>query len=157
VFSRKTYTNVFPDVGISNAIGFQSSTMDDSLMFHAASGSGIVVKPGQGLALVSGRTSVTGEFPLLGASSTFHNYDIEATILYYPPTVSGTFPATGDVDQGILYGPNGNDYTGTLEQPIPADVKLGVSYGANGTEFTGTYSGGGGGNTYSKSRVVNKG
>jgi len=85
VFSRKTYTNVFPDVGISNAIGFQSSTMDECLMFQAASGSGIVVKPGQGLALVSGRTSATGEFPLLGASSTFHNYDIEATILYYPP------------------------------------------------------------------------
>jgi hypothetical protein len=36
-------------------------------------------------------------------------------------------------------------------------VKLGVQYGAGGTEFTGTYAGGGGGNTYSKSRVVNKG
>jgi hypothetical protein len=94
---------------------------------------------------------------LLNASSTFHNYDIEATILYHPPTVSGTYPAVGDVDQGVLYGPNGNDYTGTLEQPIPADVKLGVQYGAGGTEFTGTYAGGGGGNTYSKSRVVNKG
>jgi len=44
-----------------------------------------VVKPGQGLALVSGRTSATGEVPLLGTSSTFHNYDIEATILYHPP------------------------------------------------------------------------
>jgi hypothetical protein len=31
-----------------------------------------------------------------------------------------------------------------------------VQYGAGGTEFTGTYAGGGG-NTYSKSRVVNKG
>jgi len=89
VFNRKTYTPVFPDVGISNAIGFQSSTMNDSLMFEADSGSGIIVKPGQGLALVSGRTSATGEFPLLGASSTFHNYDIEAVILYYPPPAGG--------------------------------------------------------------------
>jgi hypothetical protein len=109
------------------------------------------------LALVGGRFQELSQEPLRGAASTFHNYDIEATILYYPPTVSGTYPATGDVDQGVLYGPNGNDYTGTLEQPAEADVKLGVSYGANGTEFTGTYSGGGGGNTYSKSRVVNKG
>ena len=157
VFTRKTYTNLFPDVGIPSAIGMQSSPLHDCVMFEAESGYGIIVKPGQGLALVSGRTSVSGEFPLLNASSTFHNYDIEATILYHPPTVSGTYPAVGDVDQGVLYGPNGNDYTGTLEQPIPADVKLGVQYGAGGTEFTGTYAGGGGGNTYSKSRVVNKG
>lgn len=157
VFTRKTYTNLFPDVGIGSAIGMQSSTMHDALMFEADSGYGIIVKPGQGLALVSGRTSVTGEFPLLGASSTFHNYDIEATILYYPPsTGSGVFPPVGDVDQGVIYGPNGNDYTGTLEQPAEADVKSGVQYGAGGTEFTGTYVGGGG-NTYSKSRVVNKG
>jgi hypothetical protein len=157
VFTRKTYTNIFPNVGIGNAIGFQSSTMDDCLMLDAAPGSGIIVTPGQGLALVGGRFQELSQEPLRGAASTFHNYDIEATILYYPPTVSGTYPATGDVDQGVLYGPNGNDYTGTLEQPAEADVKLGVSYGANGTEFTGTYSGGGGGNTYSKSRVVNKG
>jgi hypothetical protein len=89
VFSRKTYTNVFPDVGIGNAIGVQYSTMDECLMFEAESGYGIVVKPGQGLALVSGRTSITGEFPLLGASSTFHNYDIEAVILYHPPPAGG--------------------------------------------------------------------
>ncbi len=85
VFTRKTYTNLFPDVGIGAAIGIQSSTMHDCVMFEADSGSGIVVKPGQGLALVSGRTANSGEFPLLGASSTFHNYDIEATILYHPP------------------------------------------------------------------------
>ena len=100
---------------------------------------------------------VTGGTQAVNSSSTFINYDIEAVLLHYPPTVSGTYPPVGDVDQGVLYGPNGNDFTGTLEQPAEADVKLGVSYGANGTEFTGTYAGGGGGNTYSKSRVVNKG
>jgi hypothetical protein len=101
---------------------------------------------------------VLGGTQATGSNSTFINFDIEAVILHYPPPAgSGTFPPVGDVDQGVLYGPNGNDFTGTLEQPIEADVKLGVQYGAGGTEFTGTYAGGGGGNTYSKSRVVNKG
>jgi hypothetical protein len=69
----------------------------------------------------------------------------------------GTYPAVGDVDSGVTYGPTGADFTGTLQQPAISDVRSGVSYGAGGTEFTGTYAGGGGGNTYSKSRVVNKG
>ena len=68
---------------------------------------------------------------------------------------AASFPAVGDVDQGVQYGPTGADYTGTLEQPAEADVESGVSYGAGGTEFTGTYVGGGGGNTYSRGRVVN--
>jgi hypothetical protein len=89
VFTRKTYTNLFPDVGIGAAIGMQSSTMNDCLMFEADSGFGIVIKPGQGLALVGGRTAVVGEIPLQGAASTFHNYDIEATIIYYPPPAGG--------------------------------------------------------------------
>jgi hypothetical protein len=169
-FVRRTYTNIFPDVGIGVIVGMQSSAIDDCLMFSAKPGNGIIVKPGQGLALVGGRTSLSGELPLQGAASTFHNYDIDATILYYPPpTGSGTFPPVGDVDFGVVYGPNGNDFTGTLVQPSqnnvrvsisygaggteftgnvtlpsPSDVAAGVSYGANGTEFTGTSSGGGG-------------
>jgi hypothetical protein len=59
--------------------------MDDCLMLDAAPGSGIVVTPGQGLALVGGRFQELSQEPLRGAASTFHNYDIEATILYYPP------------------------------------------------------------------------
>lgn len=55
------------------------------------------------------------------------------------------FPAVGDVDLGVAYGPTGADFTGTLEQPAEADVKIGVGYGAGGTEFTGTFVGGGGG------------
>lgn len=132
-------------------------TLDDDLMFEAEAGKGIIIKPGDGLALVAGTSLITGGTQATGSNSTFINFDIEAVLLHYPPTVSGTYPPVGDVDQGVVYGPNGNDYTGTLEQPAEADVKLGVQYGANGTEFTGTYAGGGGGNTYSKSRVVNKG
>jgi hypothetical protein len=155
-FSRTLMANIFPAIG-EVKIGMQRSSLDNDLLFDAKPGQGILIKPGDGLALVSGTTVATAGTQAVNSSSTFINYDIEAVLLHYPPTVSGTYPPVGDVDQGVLYGPNGNDYTGTLEQPIPADVKLGVSYGANGTEFTGTYSGGGGGNTYSKSRVVNKG
>jgi hypothetical protein len=155
-FSRALMTNIFPAIG-ETKIGMQWSALNNDLLFDAEPGKGILLKPGDGLGLVSGTTVAIGGTQANNSSSTFINFDIEAVVLHYPPTVSGTYPPVGDVDQGVLYGPNGNDYTGTLEQPIPADVKLGVSYGANGTEFTGTYSGGGGGNTYSKSRVVNKG
>jgi hypothetical protein len=90
------------------------------------------------LALVGGRFQELSQEPLRGAASTFHNYDIEATILYYPPpTGSGTFPPVGDVDFGVVYGPNGNDFTGTLVQPSQNNVRVSISYGAGGTEFTG--------------------
>lgn len=155
-FSRATMTNNFRAIGETPG-GVRVGTIDDDLLFSAEPGKGIVIKPGDGLGLVAGTAVAVGGTQAVGNTSTFINFDIEAVLLHYPPTVSGTYPAAGDVDQGVLYGPNGNDYTGTLEQPIEADVKLGVSYGANGTEFTGTYAAGGGGNTYSKSRVVNKG
>lgn len=54
------------------------------------------------------------------------------------------YPVADDVDQGVVYGPNGNDYTGNLKQPAESDVKSGIKYGANGTEKTGTLVGGGG-------------
>lgn len=78
---------------------------------------------------------------------------VHATVNYIPdPSV---YPAVGDVDSGVTYGPNATDYTGTLEQPAITDVLSGVQYGAGGTEFTGTASGGGGGNTYSRGRITN--
>jgi hypothetical protein len=154
--TRTLMTNIFPAIG-ETKIGMQSSSLDNDLIFDAKPGDGIIIKPGSGLALVSGTAVATGGTQATNSSSTFVNFDIEATLLHYPPPAgSGTFPPVGDVDQGVVYGPNGNDYTGTLEQPAEADVKSGVQYGAGGTEFTGTYVGGGG-NTYSKSRVVNKG
>jgi hypothetical protein len=156
-FNRATLTQNFRAIGETPG-GIRTGTMDDDLMFNAKAGEGIIIKPGDGLALVAGTFVATAGTQAVGNTSTFINYDIEATLLHYPPPAgSGTYPPVGDVDQGVLYGPNGNDYTGTLEQPAEADVKLGVQYGAGGTEFTGTYAGGGGGNTYSKSRVVNKG
>ena len=152
--TRSTRAQDFRAIG--EVPGMRTGTMDDNLMFSAKAGEGIIIKPGTGLGLVAGR-DLLNNTQAVGSNSTFINFDIEAVLLHYPPTVSGTFPPVGDVDQGILYGPNGNDFTGTLEQPVIADVKLGVSYGAGGTEFTGTYAGGGGGSGYSKSRVVNKG
>lgn len=68
---------------------------------------------------------------------------------------SATYPAVGDVDLGIQYGPNATDYTGTLVQPAINQVLSGVGFGADGTEFTGTATGGGGGNTYSRGRITN--
>lgn len=155
-FSRFAMTQNFRAIGESPG-SIRVGTMHDDLLFSAEPGSGIIIKPGDGLGLVAGTSVNTGGTQAVGNTSTFINYDIEAVLLHYPPTVSGTYPPVGDVDQGVLYGPNGNDYTGTLEQPAEADVKSGVSYGAGGTEFTGTYAGGGGGGGYSKSRVVNKG
>ena len=154
--SRFLMTNIFPAIG-ETKIGMQRSSLGNDILFSAEAGSGILIKPGDGLALVAGAAVATGGTQATASNSTFINFDVEAVLLHYPPSVSGTYPATGDVDQGVLYGPNGNDYTGTLEQPAVTDVKTGVQYGAGGTEFTGTYAGGGGGNTYSKSRVVNKG
>jgi hypothetical protein len=155
-FSRSTRAQDFRAIGETS--GMRTGTIDDDLLFSAKAGEGIIIKPGTGLGLVAGRDVASNGTQAIGNTSTFINFDIEAVILHYPPPAgSGTFPPVGDVDQGVLYGPNGNDFTGTLEQPIEADVKLGVQYGAGGTEFTGTYAGGGGGNTYSKSRVVNKG
>jgi hypothetical protein len=152
--SRSTRAQDFRAIG--EVPGMRVGTLDDDLLFSAEPGKGIIIKPGDGLGLVAGRDVVGAVTQAIGNTSTFVNFDIEAVLLHYPPATSGTYPPVGDVDQGVIFGPNGNDYTGTLEQPIEADVKLGVSYGAGGTEFTGTYAGGGG-SGYSKSRVVNKG
>lgn len=59
--------------------------------------------------------------------------------------VGQIFPAVGDVDNGVTFGPTGSDYTGTLLQPAVTDVLAGVQYGAGGTEFTGEAVAGGGG------------
>lgn len=81
------------------------------------------------------------------------DYLISGTIRYVQdPSV---YPAVGDVDLGVQYGPNSTDYTGTLEQPAITDVLSGVQYGAGGTEFTGTATGGGGGSGVSRGRVTN--
>jgi hypothetical protein len=62
-------------------------------------------------------------------------------------------PAVGDVEASVLYGKQGVELTGTLQQPSPTNVKLGVQYGAGGTEFTGTLEGGSGsGSTWMRAR-----
>jgi 3-hydroxyisobutyrate dehydrogenase-like beta-hydroxyacid dehydrogenase len=86
----------------------RTGTIDDDLMFSAKAGEGIIIKPGTGLGLVAGRDVASGGTQAVGNTSTFINFDIEAVILHYPPPAgSGTFPPVGDVDQGVLYGPNG--------------------------------------------------
>lgn len=106
------------------------------LLFAARAGSGIVLRPGMGLALLAGRSGAL-------ETSTFLYLDVEMTVLHYPPPSAGTFPAVGDVESGVVYGPTDN-LTGTLVVPAAGDVRLGTGFGANGTEFTGTLAGGGG-------------
>jgi len=49
------------------------------------------------------------------------------------------FPAAGDVESGSgVYGIDGNNSTPTFAVPTEAQVENGVDYGADGTEFTGT-------------------
>ena len=106
------------------------------------SANAIRLAKGEGLALLC-----TGNCPT--------DLHFMGSIRYISANETAAYPAVGDVDQGVQYGPTGTDYTGTLVQPAVGDVKTGVQYGAGGTEFTGTYVGGGGGNTYSRGRVVN--
>lgn len=101
-------------------------------IFKAIDGiSEIVLREGQGFALGLLTPGSVGQ--PMEAYFTFVQED----------TGSGTFPAVGDVDSGVTYGPTGADYLGTLAQPAIANVKAGVQYGAGGTEFTGTLAGGG--------------
>ncbi|KKK74077.1 hypothetical protein LCGC14_2887360, partial [marine sediment metagenome] len=48
------------------------------------------------------------------------------------------FPALGDVEKGVVF--DDGSKTGTFKEPGIANVKEGVEYGANDTEFTGTYA-----------------
>jgi hypothetical protein len=63
------------------------------------------------------------------------------------------YPIEDDVRLGITYGQFEGQYEGDLVLPAEADVKLGVDYGADATEFEGELTGGGGG--VSRGRVVN--
>ena len=73
------------------------------------------------------------------------SYQIDVTFTQESTTAGAVYPSVEDVDLSVQYGPNGTDYTGTLEQPAESDVLVGVQYGAGGTEFTGSATGGGGG------------
>lgn len=99
----------------------------------------IILRPGEAIALMC-----------FGSRQV--DYVFSGTVRYVPdPTV---YPAVGDVDLGVQYGPTATDYTGTLEQPAENRVLSGINYGADGIEFTGTASGGGGGGV-SRGRITN--
>lgn len=57
------------------------------------------------------------------------------------PALGGscTYPSEDDVQEGVTFG---DIYTGNLVVPAEVEVENGVGYGANGTEFTGTLVGG---------------
>lgn len=97
----------------------------------------LVIREGNGVAILQ---------PDAGAYGS--SYDIDIVFTQESVDASAVYPAEGDVDLNVTYGPTGTEYTGTLEQPNESDVLSGVQYGANGTEFTGSATGGGGGNTF---------
>jgi hypothetical protein len=94
----------------------------------------IILREGMGIAYIP--STYDGSYGCYYIDFWFTQENTEANAVY---------PAVGDVDLSVQYGPTGADYTGTLEQPAVSDVLSGVGYGAGGTEFTGTATGGSGG------------
>ena len=91
-FSRATSTQNFRAIGEVPG-GIRVGTLKDDMLFDAQPGKGILIKPGDGLALVAGRDVASGGTQAVGSNSTFINFDIEATILHYPPPAA---PAGGN-------------------------------------------------------------
>jgi hypothetical protein len=85
VFRRNPAMKAFGAVGFS-LNGIQLDGLGDIDIFSAEPGSGIIVRPGEGLGLLAGTAGLL-------SSSTFINYNIEATILHYPPPAA---PAGGN-------------------------------------------------------------
>lgn len=83
-FSRATMTRNFRAIGEVPG-GIRVGTLKDDMLFDALPGSGILIKPGDGLALVAGRDVISGGTQAVGSNSTFINFDIEAVLLHYPP------------------------------------------------------------------------
>ena len=92
-FSRATLTQNFRAIGESPG-SIRVGTMHDDLLFSAEPGSGIIIKPGDGLGLVAGTFVNVAGTQAVGNTSTFINYDIEAVLLHYPPPSAP--PATGN-------------------------------------------------------------
>lgn len=91
-FSRGTRTQNFRAIGEVPG-GIRVGTLKDDMLFDAQPGKGILIKPGDGLALVAGRDVASGGTQAVGSNSTFINFDVEATILHYPPPAA---PAGGN-------------------------------------------------------------
>jgi hypothetical protein len=150
----------YPSLAVSP--GLQAPSEAERVLFDARAGSGIVLRPGEGLAVLAGRAGTL-------ETSTFAYFDIEATVLHYPPPAGGgVFPAESQVRDGVPYGPTGTEFVGNvgipgrnnvrtgvtfdsnfsevgvLDLPAVTDVRNGISYGAFGAEFTGTLVAGGG-------------
>jgi len=87
-FSRATLTQNFRAIGESPG-SIRVGTMHDDLLFSAEPGSGIIIKPGDGLGLVAGTFVNVAGTQAVGNTSTFINYDIEAVLLHYPPPAGG--------------------------------------------------------------------
>ncbi len=107
----------------------------------------VLLSPGESIAVIGGGA---------GSIETSVLANMEVEIQGYIQTPDAVYPIENDVlTTAPPYGPTGTEYTGDVVLPVVTDVKSGVTYGAD-SSLTGTYAGGGGGNTYSRGRVVNK-
>lgn len=143
--SGATVTGTSAAVGLASLALFRSDT-EQLMQLLTSDGSGLFTSNPVGLGITyqidaykAGTPDIAGTTrnDLAGGGS--------VTIYMRNPTApdgggSAVYPAVGDVDIGITYGPGGTDFTGTLVQPAVGDVRSGTTYGAGGTEFTGTLS-----------------
>lgn len=88
----------------------------------------IVLRPGQGIAVVGGGA---------GLIETSEQAYLDIEIAGYLEEPDAVYPSVGDVENGTLYGPSGTEYTGTLVVPDAGDVRSGVGYGSGGSALTG--------------------
>jgi hypothetical protein len=87
------------------------------------------LRPGEGIAVALRNPSAYSYCELVA------NFAVEN--ICTGGTGGGTYPAIGDVQETVTYGPTGADYTGNLVLPSVTSVYTGVGYGALGVEFTG--------------------
>ena len=75
--------------------------------------------------------------------TTYNNGNLNGTLVVGGG--GGTFPADTDVIEGVVYGPNDNDFTGRWHKAEVSSVLDTHSYGVDGNSLTGTYDPGAGG------------
>jgi len=80
----------------------------------------------------------TGQYRWL-ITMTHENGNTETWSAYFEIQALAVFPLEDEVLHPIEYGPNGDDYLGTITLPTEVNVLYDVDYGANGVEFTGRY------------------
>lgn len=117
--NQVNYVNYSTELEVNNPPLFVSSGID----YTPLSGSSVI---GSGYDIRQNQWSiVTGQQAVIGGILPIENFI--------------DYPSQDNVRLGVIYNSGSN--SGNLELPLINDVKNGVQYGSNGNEFTGTYVG----------------